>query len=67
VPLLPILAAVLFAVPVGELARAAELCAKTMREAWVLEVPLKVGVEVGRNWADLLPLPEGERVGERAN
>jgi DNA polymerase-1 len=57
VPLLQILDEVLFEVPEGELERAAALCAKTMREAWALEVPLKVGVEVGKNWADLQPLP----------
>ncbi|MDP1823431.1 MAG: DNA polymerase [Archangium sp.] len=57
VPLLQILDEVLFEVPEAELERAAKLCAKTMREAWVLEVPLKVGVEVGKNWADLQPLP----------
>jgi DNA polymerase-1 len=56
VPLLQILDEVLFEVPEAELERAAKLCAKAMREAFLLEVPLRVGVEVGPNWADLEPV-----------
>ena len=53
VPLLQILDEVLFEVPEEELQRAARLCADTMRNAFQLEVPLVVGVEAGKNWADL--------------
>jgi DNA polymerase-1 len=56
VPLLQILDEVLFEVPEAELERAARLCAQSMREAFVLEVPLRVGVEAGKNWADLEPV-----------
>ncbi|MGE0400889.1 MAG: DNA polymerase [Kofleriaceae bacterium] len=57
VPLLQILDEVLFEVPEAELAIAAKLCAETMRNAFgELEVPLVVGVEAGRNWADLEPV-----------
>jgi DNA polymerase-1 len=55
VPLLQILDEVLFEVPEGELERAAKVCAKAMRDAFKLEVPLRVGVWVGPNWADLAP------------
>lgn len=47
---------VLFEVPEDELARAAEVCSKAMRRAFELEVPLVVGVEAGKNWADLEPV-----------
>ena len=53
VPLVQMLDEVLFEVPEAELPRAAELCASAMRGAFSLEVPLVVGVEVGKNWADL--------------
>ena len=53
VPLLQILDEVLFEVPEVELEQAAKLCAQTMRDAVKLEVPLRVGVEAGKNWADL--------------
>ncbi|MER2564870.1 MAG: DNA polymerase [Myxococcaceae bacterium] len=56
VPLLQILDEVLFEVPEDELERAARLCADTMRNAFQLEVPLVVGVEAGKNWADLEPV-----------
>jgi DNA polymerase I-like protein with 3'-5' exonuclease and polymerase domains len=46
----------LFDVPEAELERAAKICAKAMREAYDLEVPLVVGVEAGKNWADLEPV-----------
>ena len=53
VPLVQILDEVLFEVPENELEQAAKLCAQTMRDAFKLEVPLLVGVEAGKNWADL--------------
>jgi DNA polymerase-1 len=56
-PLLQILDEVLFEVPEDELAVAAELCANAMKHAYELEVPLVVGVEAGKNWADLEPVP----------
>lgn len=55
VPLLQILDEVLFEVPEAELERAAAVCSHAMRHAFELEVPLVVGVEVGKNWADLAP------------
>ena len=39
----------------AELADSARIAARAMREAFILEVPLVVGVEVGRTWADLAP------------
>ena len=54
-PLLQILDEVLFEVPEDELEVASKLCAQTMREVMKLEVPLRVGVEAGKNWADLEP------------
>ena len=59
VPLLQVLDEVLFEVPEAELERAAKLCAEAMRNAFVLEVPLRVGVEAGKNWADLEAVREG--------
>jgi DNA polymerase-1 len=56
VPVLQILDEVLFDVPEAELARAARVCAAAMRNAYDLEVPLVVGVEAGKNWADLEPV-----------
>jgi len=56
VPLLQILDEVLFEVPEDELPVAAKLCADSMRHAFELFVPLVVGVEAGRNWADLEPV-----------
>jgi DNA polymerase I len=53
VPLLQILDEVLFDVPEPELAVAARVAADAMRHAFALEVPLVVGVEAGRTWADL--------------
>lgn len=55
-PLLQILDEVLFEVPEKELAKAARVCADAMRHAYALEVPLVVGVEAGKNWADLEPV-----------
>ncbi|MDP3500803.1 MAG: DNA polymerase [Myxococcales bacterium] len=56
VPLLQILDEVLFEVPEDELQRAAKVCSQAMRSAFVLEVPLVVGVEAGKTWADLEPV-----------
>ncbi len=56
VPVLQILDEVLFDVPEGELDRAARVCADAMRNAYDLEVPLVVGIEAGKNWADLEPV-----------
>ncbi len=52
-PLVQMLDEVIFEVPEAELQRAAKLCANTMRNAFVLEVPLVVGVEAGNTWADV--------------
>jgi DNA polymerase I-like protein with 3'-5' exonuclease and polymerase domains len=46
----------LFEVPEGELAQASQLAAEAMRNAFALEAPLRVGLEVGPNWADLQPM-----------
>ena len=35
---------------------AAKVCSHAMRHAFELEVPLSVGVEAGRTWADLEPM-----------
>jgi DNA polymerase I len=53
VPLVQILDEVLFEVPEVEVAQAAKLAADAMRHAFELAAPLRVGVEVGPNWADL--------------
>jgi DNA polymerase-1 len=55
-PVLQILDEVLFEVPERELAKAAEVCAEAMKHAFELEVSLVVGVEAGKNWADLEPV-----------
>jgi DNA polymerase-1 len=57
VPLVQLLDEVIFEVPEAELPRAAAVCAAAMQRAFVLEVPLVVGVEVGKNWADLASYP----------
>nr|MBA3542106.1 hypothetical protein [Deltaproteobacteria bacterium] len=54
-PLVQILDEVLFEVPDQEVADAARIASEAMRNAFVLEAPLRVGVEVGPNWADLEP------------
>jgi DNA polymerase-1 len=61
VPVLQILDEVLFEVPEAELAVAARVAATAMRHAFELEVPLVVGVEAGRTWADLEPVPLDDR------
>lgn len=52
-PLVQVVDEVLFEVPEGEIAAAARIAADAMRDAFVLEAPLRVGIEVGPNWADL--------------
>jgi DNA polymerase-1 len=56
VPVHEIVDEVLFDVPEAELEEAAHVAATAMRHAYELEVPLVVGVEAGRNWADLAPV-----------
>jgi DNA polymerase-1 len=56
VPLVQVVDEVLFEVPEPELQQAAAVCAHAMRHAFELEVPLAVGVEAGKTWADLEPL-----------
>ena len=55
-PLVEVVDEVLFEVAEAELPRTAAVCAHAMRHAFALEVPLVVGVEAGRTWADLEPL-----------
>lgn len=55
-PLVEVVDEVLFEVAESDLARAAKVCADAMSHAFELEVPLVVGVEAGKNWADLEPL-----------
>ena len=54
-PLVQVLDEVVFEVPEDETERAAKIAADAMRNAFALEAPLRVGVEVGPNWADLQP------------
>ncbi|MDB4960107.1 MAG: polymerase [Myxococcales bacterium] len=56
VPLLQVVDEVLFEVPEDELAEASRVAATAMRHAFELEVPLVVGVEAGKTWADLEPV-----------
>ncbi|MEW5740113.1 MAG: DNA polymerase [Myxococcota bacterium] len=55
-PLVQVLDEVLFEVPEVELREAARVASEAMKNAFQLEAPLRVGVEVGPNWADLSPL-----------
>jgi DNA polymerase-1 len=55
-PLVEVVDEVLFEVPEAELREAARLCTQAMCHAFELEVPLVVGVEAGKTWADLEPL-----------
>jgi DNA polymerase-1 len=57
VPLVVVIDEVLFEVAEDELAATAHVCAEAMRHAFELHVPLVVGVEAGRTWADLAPVP----------
>jgi DNA polymerase-1 len=52
-PVLQVLDEVLFDVPEAELDRAARLLSEAMKRAYELDVPLGVGIEAGKNWADL--------------
>jgi DNA polymerase I len=60
VPLVQVVDEVLFEVPEAELAVAARVAATAMRHAFALEVPLVVGVEAGKTWADLETVQLGE-------
>ncbi|HKP61786.1 MAG TPA: DNA polymerase [Polyangiales bacterium] len=53
VPLVEVVDEILFEVAEAELAEAARICADAMRHAFELTVPLVVGVEAGKTWADL--------------
>jgi DNA polymerase-1 len=55
-PLVEVVDEILFEVAESELAEAAKICTEAMRHAFELEVPLLVGVEAGKTWADLEPL-----------
>ncbi len=55
-PLVEVVDEVLFEVAEDELHQTAAVCAHAMRHAFELEVPLVVGVEAGKTWADLAPL-----------
>ena len=48
---------VLFEVRDEALADAARLTSDAMRQAFALEVPLRVGVAAGPSWGELSPLP----------
>jgi DNA polymerase-1 len=52
-PVLQVLDEVLFDVPEAELEKAARVLSHAMKHAYELDVPLVVGVEAGKNWADL--------------
>ncbi|MFT3707219.1 MAG: DNA polymerase [Archangium sp.] len=52
-PVVQILDEVLFEVAESELQKAAKVASEAMRNAFILEVPLVVGVWAGKNWADL--------------
>jgi DNA polymerase-1 len=56
VPLVEVVDEILFEVAESELDEAARICAQAMSHAFELEVPLVVGVEAGKTWADLAPL-----------
>jgi DNA polymerase-1 len=56
VPLVEVVDEILFEVAESELTESAALCADAMTSAFQLEVPLVVGVEAGKTWADLEPL-----------
>jgi DNA polymerase-1 len=52
-PVLQVLDEVLIDVPEAELDKAARILSHAMKHAYELDVPLVVGVEAGKNWADL--------------
>jgi DNA polymerase-1 len=55
VPLLQVHDEVLFEVPAEELAASAEVASAAMRDAFALEVPLRVGCKEGPSWGELAP------------
>jgi len=55
-PIVQVVDEVLFEVRESELAESARIAAHAMRNAFALEVPLVVGVEAGKTWADLEPV-----------
>jgi DNA polymerase-1 len=55
-PVVEVIDEVVFEVAEHQLAETAEVCAHAMKHAFELEVPLVVGVEAGKTWADLQPL-----------
>src|SRR6185503_8451567 len=55
-PLVQVVDEVLFEVREDELLASARVAADAMRTAFTLEVPLVVGVEAGKTWADLEPV-----------
>ncbi|MGQ0506975.1 MAG: DNA polymerase [Myxococcaceae bacterium] len=60
-PLVEVIDEVLFEIAEAELQTSARVCADAMRNAFQLEVPLVVGVEVGKTWADLEPISDTSR------
>jgi DNA polymerase-1 len=60
-PVLQVLDEVLFDVPEAELDRAARILSHAMTHAYELDVPLVVGVEAGKNWADFEPVEAQRR------
>jgi len=54
-PLLQIHDEILFEVATDQLGDAAEVASDAMRSAYALEVPLRVGLKAGPNWAELSP------------
>jgi DNA polymerase-1 len=55
-PLVEVVDEVLFEVAESELRESMRVCSEAMRHAFELEVPLVVGVEAGKTWADLQPV-----------
>lgn len=56
VPIVEVVDEVLFEVAEAELTASAKVCSEAMRHAFELEVPLVVGIEAGKTWADLEPV-----------
>lgn len=55
-PLVEVVDEVLFEVEEAELVDSAKVASEAMRHAFELEVPLAVGVEAGKTWAELEPV-----------
>jgi DNA polymerase I len=55
-PLVEVVDEVLFEIEEAKLLETARVCAEAMLHAYELFVPLKVGVEAGKTWADLQPV-----------